>query len=104
MEITIQVGQEWGFQVVGTSSRGSDVPLDTQDQAPAYTNSNPGAADLSVNPDGLSGKIRGLSPGRAVLGCDPDADLDAGEVRLVHAELTVNVLPEEAASAEFRAA
>lgn len=99
--ITLNVGESKNFVIVGKTAGGKVASLDTHDVAPVYVNSNPGAVDLLLNPDKLSGKITALSAGPATIHCDVDADLDAGQTRIISAVLDVTVKAEEAVTAEF---
>lgn len=52
------------------------------DGAPVFANSNPGAVDLIINPDGVSGYVNYLDGGLdgldAQISCTVDADLGPG--------------------------
>lgn len=74
------------------TSKGKPAKLDG---VPVWSNSNPGAGDLFVDTDGLSGRLTYLDEGSGQIRVDADADLGAG-VRTLTALLDFTCLPAEA--------
>ena len=78
--VTLKEGQAVDFTLTALDSKGRPAKVDG---VPVYENSNPAAADLFVNPDGMGGKITWLDAGTAQIKATVDADLGDGVRELI---------------------
>lgn len=93
--ITLKEGQSVDFTIVALDTKGRPAPVDG---TPTIVNSNSGAADLFINPDGFSGKITHLDGGAVQITATLDADLGEG-FKPITAIGDINCLPLEAVTA-----
>ncbi len=80
-----------------TTESGNPANLDGE---PTWTVTD-GDATVEVQPGGLSAYVVSGTPGASNIGVTADADLDAGEERMIGDGIAVTVLAAEAASLGF---
>jgi hypothetical protein len=90
--VTLVEGQKVEFQLVALDSKGRPAPVDG---VPVWSNSNPGACDLVLNADELSGEIHYLDGGVAQIRATVDVRIGP-EVKELIAIADITCLPPEA--------
>lgn len=93
----LKEGQFVDFTLKAVDSQGNPASVDG---AFTLTNSNPGAVDMFVNPDGMSGRLTWLSAGTSTVAAEADADLST-EVRLINGSVEIVAEVPEAQSIVF---